>query len=453
MGWGDVPGFVLPGATPPTYTASMPNLDRLSREGARFTNFYTAQPVCSASRAALLTGCYPNRIGISGALFPDAQIGLAAEERTLAEMLRAHSYATGIFGKWHLGHLPAFNPTQHGFDEWLGIPYSNDMWPPRFSGRDFPKLPLMDGTIVSGFVETMADQATLTRKITERASTFIRAQAREKRPFFAYIAHPQPHCPIAASDAFPVETRDERYGAVMRELDWSVGEILRTLDESGVTRETIVVFTSDNGPWISFGRDAGSTGGLREGKGTTFEGGVREPCIVRWPGHVPAGATSAVPWMTIDLFATMAAIVGADAPMSDRPIDGRDARSVWACADDARPTHDAFYFYYHNNRLEAVRMGRWKLCLPHRSRTLDGKPGGVGGSETPYIEKMVPLALFDLLADPAESIDVAAQHPEIVAEAMVHVERARIDLGDALTGRSGIGRRAPGRVVVTETRE
>jgi arylsulfatase len=157
--------------------------------------------------------------------------------------------------------------------------------------------------------------------------------------------------------------------------------------------------------------------------------------------------------MTIDLFATMAAIVGADAPMSDRPIDGRDARSVWACADDARPTHDAFYFYYHNNRLEAVRMGRWKLCLPHRSRTLDGKPGGVGGSETPYIEKMVPLALFDLLADPAESIDVAAQHPEIVAEAMVHVERARIDLGDALTGRAGIGRRAPGRVVVTETRE
>ena len=197
----------------------------------------------------------------------------------------------------------------------------------------------------------------------------------------------------------------------MREIDWSVGEILKALDETGVARDTIVLFTSYNGPWLSFGSDAGSSGGLREGKGTTFEGGVREPCFLRWPGVVPAGAVSDVPWMSIDLLATMAAITGAPAPAADRPIDGRDARAVWSCAKDAPPSHEAFWFYYHTNELQGVRMGKWKLGLARKSRTLDGKPGGVDGGETPYVTKAVPLALYDLERDPGETTDVQAAHP------------------------------------------
>jgi len=444
MGWGDAPGFAVAGFEPPAYTREMPNLARLAREGAAFRHYYSAQPVCSASRAALLTGCYPNRIGIHGALFPDAKTGIAAEERTLAELLRASGYATGIFGKWHLGAQEEFNPTRHGFDEFYGIPYSNDMWPARI-GRQHPELPLYDGLRVAELVRTMEDQGALTAKLTRRATAFIRARAAERWPFFAYIPHPQPHAPIAAGAGFTPASREALYASVMREIDWSVGEILAALDDAGVARETIVLFTSDNGPWLSFGSDAGSSGGLREGKGTTFEGGVREPCLLRWPGVVPAGAVSDVPWMSIDLLATVAAVVGAPPPAADRPIDGRDARAVWSCAPGAKPTQDAFYFYYHANHLEGVRMGRWKLSLPRKSRTLDGRPGGTGGGEAAYIERAVPLALFDLERDPAESQDVKDAHPEVLAELMRHVERARADLGDALVGREGAGRRACGR--------
>jgi len=445
MGWGDAPGFAVEGTTPPGYTTAMPNLARLAREGATFRHFYSAQPVCSASRAALLTGCYPNRIGIHGALFPSDKTGIAAEERTLAEMLHDKGYATAIFGKWHLGAQEQFNPTLHGFDEFFGIPYSNDMWPARI-GKQHPNLPLYDGAKVVDHVLTMDDQGALTGRLTTRAVQFIRAQAAAKKPFFAYLAHPQPHAPIAASAAFAPPTRRELYGAVMREIDWSVGELLKAVDDSGVASNTIVLFTSDNGPWLSFGTDAGSSGGLREGKGTCFEGGVREPCFLRWPGHVPAGKISDVPWMSIDLFASMAAIVEAPPPTADRPIDGRDARAVWSCAEGVQPTHEAFWFYYHTNWLEAVRMGKWKVSLPRKSRTLDGKPGGVDGSETPYVEKEEPLALFDLEADPDETVDVSAQHPEVMAAIMRHVEAARADLGDALAKREGSGRRAPGRV-------
>ncbi len=449
MGWGDAPGFALEGCTPPAYTKEMPNLARLAREGSTFRHYYSAQPVCSASRAALLTGCYPNRIGIHGALFPSDKTGIAAEERTLAEMLRDQGYATAIFGKWHLGAQPEFNPTLHGFGEFFGIPYSNDMWPVRI-GSQYPALPLYDGTRIAETIGTLDDQGRITRRLTERAASFIRTQAAAKKPFFAYLAHPQPHTPLAAGADFAPASRRELYAAVMREIDWSVGEVLKALDESGAAQGTIVLFTSDNGPWLTFGTDAGSSGGLREGKGTCFEGGVREPCYIRWPGKVPAGKVSDVPWMSIDLLATMAAITGAPAPAADRPIDGRDARAVWMCAEGARPTHEAFYFYYHTNHLEAVRMGKWKLSLPRKSRTLDGKPGGVDGAETPYVIKEVPLALFDLDADPAETTDVSAAHPEVMAELMKHVEAARADLGDALVKREGSGRRAPGRVAAVK---
>jgi arylsulfatase len=445
LGWGDVPGFALEGFTPPDYARALPNLERLAREGARFRHFYSAQPVCSASRAALLTGCYPNRIGIHGALFSDARTGIAAEERTLAELLRDAGYRTSMSGKWHLGCLPEFNPTRHGFDSFLGIPYSNDMWPARFPGKH-PELPLLEGESVRSYVRTLEDQAALTGVLTRHTVDFIREAARGDAPFFAYLAHPQPHTPIAASPAFAPADRRALYGGVVRELDWSVGEVLRALDETGEASNTIVLFASDNGPWLSFGSDAGSSGGLREGKGTTFEGGVRVPCLLRWPGIVPAGATSDVPWMTIDLLATMAAIVSAPPAAPERPIDGRDARAVWRCDADAAPTQEVYLFYYHENRLEAARMGRWKLCLPHRSRTLDGKPGGVDGGETAYVQKDVPLALFDLVSDPRESVDVAADHPDVVARLMDAVARAREDLGDANVGAKGAHRRAPGRV-------
>ncbi|MEY2796361.1 MAG: hypothetical protein RIR10_2077 [Planctomycetota bacterium] len=446
MGWGDIPEFSVADADRLPYTREMPNFARLAREGTAFRRFYTAQPVCSASRAALLTGCYPNRIGIFGALFPDANIGIAAEERTLAEMLRAQGYATLIAGKWHLGHLPEFNPLHHGFDEYLGIPYSNDMWKPRFPNREFPELPLMDGFNVAGYVRDLNDQATLTKQCTARAVDFIERNGQAGRPFFAYLAHPQPHTPLAVSPEFSPQTRRELYGAVMRELDASLGAVLDALDRVGVADDTIVLVTSDNGPWLSFGTDAGSTGGLREGKGTTFEGGVRVPCLLRWPNEVPAGAVSEVPWMTIDVFATLAEVVGAPAASVDRPIDGRDARKIWRSDPSAQPTQETFLFYYHDNRLEAVMEGDWKLCLPHRSRTLDGKPGGVDGRETPYVERDVPLALYNLALDPRESRDVAAAHPEVVARLMKAVLRAREDLGDANVGAKGAHRRPAGRV-------
>lgn len=446
MGWGDAPGFALPGFEPPAYTREMPNLARLAREGATFRQYYSAQPVCSASRAALLTGCYPNRIGIHGALFPDAKIGIAPEERTLSEMLREKGYATGIFGKWHLGHLPEFNPTRHGFDQFVGILYSNDMWPERFGRSGLPPLALYDGTKVVHEISTLEEQGELTGEVAASAIAFMAMQAEAKKPFFAYIAHPQPHTPLATGPDFAPKSRRDLYGAVMREIDWTVGEVLEFLDREELASNTIVVFASDNGPWLSFGTDAGSSGGLREGKGTCFEGGVRVPCIVRWPGRVPAARVSDVPWMSIDLFPTMAAIVGAPAPAADRPIDGRDARGIWMCADGAGPSHEAFWFYYHTNQLEAVRMGRWKVSLPRKSRTLDGKPGGVDGAETAYIEKDVPLALYDLESDPAETTDVSAKQPDVLAEIMRHVESARAELGDSLTKREGRGRRKAGTV-------
>ncbi len=442
LGWGDVPGFALDGFTAPSYTQAMPNLLRLEREGARFTSFYTAQPVCSASRAALLTGCYPNRIGIHGALFPDAKHGIATEERTLAEMLRDAGYATGIFGKWHLGHLPQFNPTLHGFDEFYGIPYSNDMWPPRFKGH--PPLPLYDGARVVETIDDLVDQGNLTRRLTERACAFIGRNAAENKPFFAYIPHPQPHAPIAASAAFPPSERGALYASVMREIDWSVGEVLNTLDKNGVAENTIVMFTGDNGPWLAFGVDGGSAGGLREGKGTTFEGGVREACVMRWPKHIPPGVVSATPWMTIDLFATVAAIVGAAAADATRPIDGRDAQRVWMCATDATSPQHAYYFYYHTNALEAVRMGKWKLCLPHPSRVVSSRDGLQPWAEATYVDEAVPMALYDLELDPREQHNLREARGDVVAAIMREVERARLDLGDSLTGRTGAGNRAPG---------
>ena len=294
-----------------------PALDRLASGGLRFTNFYCAQAVCSASRAALLTGCYSERVGIQGALMPWATNGISEREQTIADLLKARGYATACFGKWHLGHHRPFLPLQHGFDEYLGLPYSNDMWPVDFDGRPatsgtkakYPPLPLIDGNDQVGVIATLEDQATLTGRYTDRALRFI--DRNRQRPFFLYLPHSMVHIPIAASRAFRGRSRQGLYGDVMMEVDDSVRRIVDRLASHGVENDTLVIFASDNGPWLNFGRHAGSAGPFREGKGTAFEGGVRVPCIMRWPGRIPGGRVTDRLAATMDLLPTIVAAAGA----------------------------------------------------------------------------------------------------------------------------------------------
>jgi arylsulfatase A-like enzyme len=425
LGYADIAPFSPQKAAPRPRT---PNLDRMAAEGIRLTNFYVAQAVCSASRAALLTGSYSNRIGITGALNPNARHGIHAGETTIAEALKARGYATAIFGKWHLGHHPPFLPTRHGFDEYLGLPYSNDMWPHHPTAKGFPELPLIEGDAV---VRLNPDQSELTRMYTERAVRFI--EKNRDRPFFAYVAHAMPHVPLFASEAFKGTTGLGLYGDVIAELDWSVGRILAAIARAGLDGNTLVIFTSDNGPWLSYGNHAGSAAPLREGKGTAFDGGVRVPFVARWPGRIPKGATQHVPAMTIDVLPTLAALAGAPLP-ADRIIDGRDVWPLLANRKDAAPPHDALYFYW-GHELHAVRSGRWKLHLPHPYQSVEA-PGGDGRPGT-TARREIGLSLFDLESDPGESVNVADRQPGVVRELMEYVERAREDLGDALVKRTG----------------
>src|SRR5262245_357851 len=280
-----------------------PNIDRMAREGVRFTDFYVAQAVCSASRAALLTGCYPNRIGILGALGPASKHGIGAGEKTIADVLKARGYATAIYGKWHLGHHPPFLPTRHGFDDYFGLPYSNDMWPGHPTAK-FPDLPLFEGEKV---VAHNPDQTKLTTWYTERAVKFI--EKNRERPFFLYVAHNMPHVPLHVSDKFKGKSKRGLYGDVIMEIDWSVGQVLAALKKHGLDEQTLVIFTSDNGPWLAYGEHAGSAGPLREGKGTSWEGGIREPFVARWKGVIPPGTVCNEPAMTIDLLPTIAGLI------------------------------------------------------------------------------------------------------------------------------------------------
>jgi arylsulfatase A-like enzyme len=426
----------------------------MAAEGMRFTDFYVAQPVCSASRAGLLTGCYPNRIGITGALGPNARHGIHEGEVTLAELCKSKGYATAAFGKWHLGHHRPFLPPQHGFDEYLGIPYSNDMWPlhpdlvnlPEGAAkrkRGYPDLPLIENNDVVNPKITSGDQRRFTTRFTERAVGFI-ARHRD-RPFFLYVAHPMPHVPLHVSDKFDGKMEAGLYGDVISEIDWSVGRILQALRENGVDEKTLVIFATDNGPWLSYGDHAGSTGPLREGKGTTFEGGVRVPCIMRWPGHVPAGGVCREPAMTIDVLPTVAAIIGADLP--GHVIDGKSIRGLMMGEIGASSPHEALFFYYHRNDLEAMRSGRWKLHFPHRYRSMEGRDPGRGGTPGKYdYDRRTGLELYDLSRDVSESIDVAAEHPEVIERLLELADSMRADLGDALTKVEPAGAREPGRL-------
>ena len=385
-----------------------PNLDRMAAEGIRFTDFYAASSVCSPSRASILTGCYAPRVGIPDVLAPPGpawtkgrtHIGLNTSETTIAKMLKPLGYATACVGKWHLGHLPEFLPTRHGFDEYFGLPYSNDMIP-----EDYPDLPLMDGEQV---IELNPDQSQLTTRYTERSLEFI--ESHRDVPFFLYLPHSMPHVPLAVSEKFKGKTGG-LYGDVVSEIDWSVGEILKKLGDLNLDANTLVIFTSDNGPWLEYGNHSGSAAPLREGKFTTFEGGQRVPCLMRWPGKIPAGSTCGDLAATIDLLPTIAAITGAALPSAI--IDGKNIRTLMkdpAGTESPRET----LFYYAGMELQAVRSGKWKLHLHHAylhpfEIGHDGSGGKMGDMEQ-------PLSLYDMDLDEEEQHNVAEQHPEIVEQ-------------------------------------
>jgi arylsulfatase len=429
--------------------ARTPHLDRMAREGRTFTNFHVSQPVCSASRASLLTGCYANRVGIHGALGPNAKIGLNPKETTLASMLKGKGYATACVGKWHLGHLPEFLPTRQGFDSFFGIPYSGDMWPLHPEApKAYPPLPLLRDTTVVDASVSAEDQKRLTGQFADESVRFIEKSA--GKPFFLYLAPNQPHVPLFVGKDFEGKSGKGLYADVIEEIDDTVGRILKKLDDLKLSDNTWVVFTSDNGPWLSYGDHAGSSGGFREGKGTVWEGGTRVPCIMRWPGQIPAGSTSDAMLMTIDLLPTVASKVGAELP-SNR-IDGGNCWGIISGKADAKNPHstpeDGYACYFMHNELQAVLSGdgRWKLVLPHTYRTLSGKPGGTGGIPVKYTsQKITQPELYDLKNDPGERKNLAQDQPAELARLQALAEKFRSDLGDTLTQRRGTANREPGK--------
>ena len=424
-----------------------PNLDRMAREGRKFSDFYVTQAVCSASRAGLLTGCYNVRVGIFGALGPKSNHGLHKNEVTLAELCKQKGYTTAIYGKWHLGHHKPFLPMQHGFDDYFGLPYSNDMWPyhpgvlhlpMQERLKRWPHLPLIYKNKVINPQVSGKDQEQLTTQYTEHAVKFI--ETNKTKPFFLYVPHSMVHVPLYVSEKFKGKSKSGLFGDVMMEVDWSVGQILDTLRKNELDKNTLVIFTSDNGPWLSYGDHAGSAGPLREGKGTMFEGGCRESTLMWWPGTVPSNSNCSTPAMTIDILPTVAELIGANLP--DHKIDGKSILNLVTGKNDKSP-QEAYYFYY-GQQLQAMRMGKWKLHFPHNYRTMNGKPGGTGGIPTKYSQDKIELSLFNLHQDIGETTDVKANYPKILAKMLKLGEGMRNELGDQ--GRKGKGQRSSGRL-------
>lgn len=405
-----------------------PNIDQLASQGMRFTHFLACQPISGASRAGLLTGCYPNRIGFSGAPGPNSPYGIHSNELTMGELVKQKGYATAIFGKWHLGDARQFLPLQNGFDEYYGLPYSNDMWPyhpQQGSIFNFPDLPTIEGNEIIGY---NTDQTKFTTDYTQRSVQFIKKN--KDKPFFLYLAHSMAHVPLAVSDKFKGKSEQGLYGDVMMELDWSVGQVMKTLRELNLTERTIVILVSDNGPWTNYGNRAGSASGFREAKAVTFDGGNRIPCIVYWDGVVPAGTICNRLASNIDLFPTVAEVTKTSLPLHG--VDGVSLLPLLKGDLKARPRED-FVYYFHKNDLEAVTNGQYKLVFPHTytSYTLfppgkDGQPGKLGRL------KVDSLELYDLRRDPGERYNVVSMYPEIVEELKQIANRYRLDLGDDL---------------------
>ncbi len=417
LGWGDLACTGHP-------LHQTPYLDRLAREGARFTNFYQPSAVCSPSRGGMLTGCYPRRIGFDNfegkhVLFPGQRVGLATTEITFAKLLQSQGYATQMLGKWHCGDQPEFLPTRHGFDEYFGLPYSNDMgrqgqkWNP-------PPLPLLDGETV---IEAQPDQASLTQRYTEHAVRFMRRHRGE--PFIVYLAHMHVHLPLYVPDRFLRDSANGRYGASVECVDWSTGVILHTLRQLGLEQNTLVMFTSDNGSRCDFGA---SNGHLRGKKGSTWEGGARVPLLARWPGVIPAGVVRDDLTTGMDLLPTFAELAGAKVP-DDRALDGQSLMPLMR----GGPISPAMrhYLYYGMSSIDAIRDDRWKLHVGRQTWTSNDRN---------------LCELYDLQNDPGETTDIANQNMPIVRALMAQLDRSRDDLGDAATHTAGRNRRPIGRV-------
>ena len=402
LGWGDLACYGHP-------VHKTPHLDRLAAEGMRFTDFYMASPVCSPSRGAMMTGCYPRRIGFGDfdgrwVLFPGQAIGLNPEEKTIAGLLKEQGYATRIVGKWHCGDQPEFLPTRHGFDGYYGIPYSNDMG--RQEGVDYPPLPLLRDEDV---IEAQPDQAGVTARYVEDAIRFMREN--QGSPFFLYLAHMHVHLPHYVAERFLRESENGPYGGAVAVIDWAMGKIMAELKRLGIDEETLVLFTSDNGSRADFGP---SNGHLRGIKGQTWEGGQRVPLLARWPGKVPSGVVQTGMASSIDLLPTIAAMAGADVP-TDRTIDGVDLSPVLLGESDTSPRNE--FFYYHYNSIEALRVGPWKLHLRKKNEPMN--------------------ELYHLGEDPGETVNRYDEEPEAVASLMSRVAEMRKDLGDDASGDAG----------------
>ena len=428
LGYGDLSSYG-------SKTINSKNIDQLAKDGVKLTSYYAAQPVCSASRAAVLTGVYPNRIGIHNAFGPNSNSGINHSELTLAEMLKENGYSTGIYGKWHLGSKKEYFPTNHGFDEFYGILYSNDMW------RWHPEYP-------EGYPEDLLlyrnenpimeiiDQSDLTKDITSESIDFI--ERNKNNPFFLYIAHPQPHVPLFVSKDFENITGNGLYADVITEIDYSVGRVLRSLEENGLTENTIVVFTSDNGPWLSYGNHSGSSGIYREGKGTTWEGGVRVPSIIKFPNKLKSRVIDE-PVMAIDWMPTFAELT--NSKLSANKIDGKNIWPLLTGEISSSP-HEELYFYYRVNELHSIRMNDWKIHFTRTYRSLNGRPGGIDGIPVKYDMNVIEQnELYNLKNDPRELYNVYNEFPEIAKKMEELGERARNELGDNLSGKKGMGMR------------
>ena len=403
-------------------THATPVLDRMAEEGMRLTDFYSTCPVCTPSRSSLMTGCYPRRVNMHVdernlcVLFPSAKKGLNPSEITIAEILKGQGYATACIGKWHLGDHPDFMPTSQGFDSYFGIPYSNDM-----NRKEVP-LPLVrDLTVIE---ESVQKDTTITTRYTAEAVSFIKKNS--KKPFFLYLPHTAVHLPLVPGKKFKGTSKDGPYGDWVQEIDWSMGELFKTLKQEGIDENTFVLFTSDNG---SAREKQGSNLPLRGRKGRTDEGGMRVPCVVRWPGKVPAGSSSAAITSTLDLLPTAAALSGTKVP-DDRIIDGKNILPILLGKTNKHP-REAF-FYYQMDQLQAVRSGDWKLFVPMDSKKKNwGKPEG-----------KTELKLFNLANDIHEDLNLADKKPDVVKRLLAYAEQAREDLGDV--NRPGQGQRKAG---------
>jgi len=428
LGYGDLSSYG-------SETIETINIDKLAENGVKLTSYYAAQPVCSASRAAILTGVYPNRIGIYNAFGPTSDSGISHNEYTLAEMLKDNGYKTGIFGKWHLGSKKEFFPTNHGFDEFYGILYSNDMWRwhPEYP-EGYPQDLLLYRN--ENALKEIIDQSNLTKDITTESINFI--EKNKDNPFFLYIAHPQPHVPLFVSEDFEDLTGNGLYADVITEIDYSVGRVLDKIEEIGLTENTIVVFTSDNGPWLSYGNHSGSSGIYREGKGTTWEGGVRVPSIIKFPNGLKPSEIDE-PIMAIDWMPTFANITRSK--LSQNKIDGKDIWPLLSGEVNQSP-HEKLYFYYRVNELHSIRMNDWKIQFSRTYRSLNGKKGGKDGIPVKYEMNLIDKnELYNLKDDPQERIDVYDKFPEIAKKMEELAEKARVELGDNLKGRKGKGNR------------